>query len=44
VVVPVIDRGPYGQGASWDLTAATAAALGVATTTRIWTLFPPPHR
>jgi rare lipoprotein A len=28
VTVPVIDRGPYANGASWDLTEATAAALG----------------
>jgi rare lipoprotein A len=27
VTVPVIDRGPYANGASWDLTEATAAAL-----------------
>lgn len=26
--VPVIDRGPYIQGREWDLTGATAAALG----------------
>jgi rare lipoprotein A (peptidoglycan hydrolase) len=29
MVVPVIDRGPYANGADWDLTAATARALGV---------------
>jgi peptidoglycan lytic transglycosylase len=28
VTVPVIDRGPYVTGVSWDLTAATARALG----------------
>jgi hypothetical protein len=27
VTVPVIDRGPYANGASWDLTYATARAL-----------------
>jgi rare lipoprotein A len=27
IVVPVIDRGPYANGADWDLTSATAAAL-----------------
>ena len=27
IVVPVIDRGPYANGASWDLTMATAKAL-----------------
>jgi rare lipoprotein A len=36
VVVPVIDRGPYGvAGASWDLTQATAATLGITTTSTI---------
>lgn len=29
MVVPVIDRGPYANGADWDLTMATAAALGM---------------
>jgi rare lipoprotein A len=29
IVVPVIDRGPYANGADWDLTAATASALGM---------------
>jgi rare lipoprotein A len=29
IVVPVIDRGPYANGADWDLTAATANALGM---------------
>jgi rare lipoprotein A (peptidoglycan hydrolase) len=28
VTVPVIDRGPYVAGREWDLTGATAAALG----------------
>lgn len=28
VHVPVIDRGPYVEGRTWDLTGATAAALG----------------
>ena len=33
LVVPVIDRGPYGvAGADWDLTQATAAALGITAT------------
>jgi rare lipoprotein A (peptidoglycan hydrolase) len=32
-VVPLIDRGPYGvAGADWDLTQATAAALGITAT------------
>jgi len=29
LTVPVIDRGPYANGASWDLTTATARALGM---------------
>lgn len=29
IVVPVIDRGPYGTKASWDLTEATGRALGL---------------
>lgn len=29
LVVPVIDRGPYANGADWDLTVATAGALGM---------------
>ncbi|MDQ6776362.1 MAG: septal ring lytic transglycosylase RlpA family protein [Actinomycetota bacterium] len=29
IVVPVIDRGPYANNASWDLTQATAQALGM---------------
>jgi hypothetical protein len=29
IVVPVIDRGPYAHGANWDLTEATAIALGM---------------
>jgi len=27
-VVPVVDRGPFGTDAEWDLTSATAAAVG----------------
>jgi rare lipoprotein A (peptidoglycan hydrolase) len=30
IVVPVIDRGPFHEGFSWDLTQATADALGFA--------------
>jgi rare lipoprotein A len=30
IVVPVIDRGPFHAGFSWDLTQATADALGFA--------------
>ena len=29
IVVPVIDRGPYANGADWDLTEATAHALHI---------------
>ena len=29
MVVPVIDRGPYANGADWDLTEATGQALGL---------------
>jgi rare lipoprotein A (peptidoglycan hydrolase) len=35
VVVPVIDRGPYAHGVSYDLTEATAHALGMAQTSRV---------
>jgi rare lipoprotein A (peptidoglycan hydrolase) len=36
LVVPVLDRGPYGRfGADWDLTAGAAAALGITETVRI---------
>ena len=35
VVVPVIDRGPYAEGVTYDLTRATAEHLGVMHTARI---------
>ena len=35
ITVPVIDRGPFRNGADYDLTSATAEALGVTTTARI---------
>ena len=35
ITVPVVDRGPFANGASYDLTAATAQALGITETTRI---------
>jgi rare lipoprotein A len=35
LVVPVIDRGPYANGADWDLTMATGKALGIDGTTQI---------
>lgn len=34
-VVPVIDRGPYTNGVDWDLTEATARALGIGGTATI---------
>jgi rare lipoprotein A (peptidoglycan hydrolase) len=38
LTVPVIDRGPYANGADWDLTMATARALGIGGTVDIGTL------
>jgi rare lipoprotein A len=35
LIVPVIDRGPYANGANWDLTMATGRALGLAGTASI---------
>ena len=35
MMVPVIDRGPYANGADWDLTMATAKALGMDATAKI---------
>jgi peptidoglycan lytic transglycosylase len=35
ITVPVIDRGPFRRGAEWDLTAATAQALGFEHTDRV---------
>ncbi len=35
LVVPVIDRGPYANGADWDLTVATGRALGITGTAQI---------
>jgi rare lipoprotein A len=35
VTVPVVDRGPFRKGTSYDLTAATARAIGVTATTVI---------
>jgi rare lipoprotein A len=37
VTVPVIDRGPYIGGREWDLTGATARALGFDGVDTIWT-------
>ncbi|HEY1456972.1 MAG TPA: septal ring lytic transglycosylase RlpA family protein [Solirubrobacteraceae bacterium] len=38
LTLPVIDRGPYANGASWDLTEAAARSLDIAETVRIGTL------
>jgi peptidoglycan lytic transglycosylase len=39
IVVPVIDRGPYGvPGADWDLTQAAAFALGMTETSTVGAL------
>jgi rare lipoprotein A len=35
LVVPVIDRGPYANGADWDLTEATGRVLGIDGTAQI---------
>lgn len=35
MTVPVIDRGPYANGADWDLTMATGKTLGLTGTARI---------
>ena len=35
LVVPVIDRGPYANGADWDLTSEAARSLGIQDTVRI---------
>jgi rare lipoprotein A len=38
ITVPVIDRGPFANGARWDLTMATAKALGINETATVGTL------
>src|SRR3954469_4671641 len=35
IVVPVIDRGPYSRGVSYDLTEPTARKLGMRETSRV---------
>jgi rare lipoprotein A (peptidoglycan hydrolase) len=35
LVAPVVDRGPFAHGASWDLTGAAAKQLGMTVTSRI---------
>ena len=42
LTVPVIDRGPFSGNATWDLTLATADALGVKETSTVGTLAPAP--
>jgi rare lipoprotein A len=41
ITVPVVDRGPFAHGASYDLTYATAQALGMRTTSRIGVVLTP---
>lgn len=41
--VPVVDRGPYGTGASWDITQAAAQQLGFTGSDRIGVLAPAPR-
>ena len=43
MVVPVIDRGPYANHADWDLTEATARALGISGTATIGAVSLPPQ-
>jgi rare lipoprotein A len=43
LVVPVIDRGPYANGADWDLTVATGKALGIKGTAQIDAVSLPQH-
>jgi rare lipoprotein A len=38
LIVPVVDRGPYANGADWDLTAAAAQALGIEETVHVATI------
>jgi rare lipoprotein A len=41
IVVPVVDRGPYAEGMTWDLTSAAAEQLGFTETARIGALVQP---
>jgi len=41
IVVPVVDRGPYAKGKTWDLTSAAAQQLGFTETARIGALVQP---
>jgi rare lipoprotein A len=38
ILVPVVDRGPFANGAEWDLTAAAARAVGLTQTGTVGTL------
>lgn len=44
LVVPVIDRGPYANGADWDVTMATARQLGMTETSTIGAVSLPASR
>lgn len=41
IVVPVVDRGPYAKGRTWDLTSAAAEQLGFTETARVGALVQP---
>ena len=41
IVVPVVDRGPYAKGMTWDLTSAAAEQLDFTETARIGALVQP---
>ena len=41
IVVPVVDRGPYAKGVTWDLTSAAAEQLGFTATARVGALVQP---
>jgi rare lipoprotein A len=43
MIVPVLDRGPFANGADWDLTEATGKALGLAGTAMIGAVSEPKH-
>lgn len=43
IVVPVVDRGPYANHADWDLTEATARAIGMNGTATIGAVSLPRH-
>jgi peptidoglycan lytic transglycosylase len=44
ITVPVIDRGPYANGADWDLTMAAGRALGMQSTVTLGAVSLPPGR